>query len=178
MTAKHAAKLPSINTNGKRSVGRPTLYPQTPAARRKLIDAVIAYGEQGYSEVEIAHAIGVERVTMKMWANQNHENGVPEFITCFTRAMLASQAYYERAIRNDGIGHEKGQIHPSVWKHAVSCRFRADWGEDRQVFAASQGEGAKVQINYIMAPNASPPPVQLHSHHSDAMAIDVEGDES
>jgi len=173
MTAKHSKSLPSI----KRSVGRPTLYPQTPQARRKLLEAVIGYGEQGYSEVEIAHAIGVERVTMKQWANQNHENGVPEFITCFTRAMLASQAFYERAIRNDGIGHEKGQIHPSVWKHAVSCRFRADWGEPREQFAAGAGAGAKVEINYIMAPNTQAPPVQLHSHHSDAVTIDAEQDE-
>ena len=175
MTAKHAAKLPSI----KRPVGRPTLYPSTPQARRKLIDAVIAYGEQGYSEVEIAHALGIERQTMRNWANINDEaNCVPDFCAAFARAKLASQAWWEDKARTGAIGQERDQVHPSVWKHVVSCRFRADYGEDRQVFAASQGEGAKVQINYIMAPNASPPPVQLHSHHSGALTIDAESDES
>ena len=177
MTAKHAQSLTS-STNAKRPVGRPTLYPQTPAARRKLIESVIAYGEQGYSEVEIAHAIGIERITMKAWANPNHENSVPEFITAFARAKLASQSWWEEKARNGLIGQERDQVHPSVWKHVVSCRFRADYGEDRQVFAAGQTSAARVSINYIMAPNSAPPAVQLHSHHSDAMAIDVDGEES
>ena len=177
MPAKHTQSLTS-STNAKRPVGRPTLYPQTPAARRKLLEAVLSYGEQGYSEVEIAHAIGIERITMKAWANPNHENSVPEFITAFTRAKLASQSWWEEKARNGLIGQERDQVHPSVWKHVVSCRFRQDYGEERQVFAAGQGAAPRVAINYIMAPNTSAPPVQLHSHQNEPLAIDIEGDES
>ena len=175
MTAKHAAKLPSINT-GKRSVGRPTLYPQSPQARRKLLDAVIAYGEQGYSEVEIAHAIGVERITMKGWADVNNDRCVHEFATAFARARLASQSWWEDKARTGQVGSERGLVHPSVWKHVVSCRFREDYADERQAFAAGAGAGARVEINYIMAPNTQAPPVQLHSH-GDPVTIDVEGDE-
>jgi len=175
MTAKHAAKLPSINT-GKRSVGRPTVYPSTPQARRKLLDAVIAYGEQGYSETEIAVAIGIDRVTMRGWANTNHGSYVPEFSSALARASQMSQSWWEDKARTGLIGQERDQVHPSVWKHVVSCRFRADYGEDRQAFAAGAGAGARVEINYIMAPNAQPPAVQLHSH-GEPVTIDVERDE-
>ena len=172
MPAKHASKLPSI----KRPVGRPTLYPQTPAARRKLLDAVIEYGEQGCSQNEIAVKLGVDRGTMKGWANPNHGSHVPEFSTVLARATQIAEAYFEEKIRNGGVGHDRDQIHPSIFRHVLATRFRSDYGERDDGMRPGQGQtGAKVQINYIMAPGVDAPPVQLHS---DAVTIDAEGDES
>ena len=113
---------------------------------------------------------------MRGWANTNHGSHVPEFSSALARASQMSQSWWEDKARTGLIGQERDQVHPSVWKHVVSCRFRSDYGEDRQTFAAGAGAGAKVEINYIMAPNAQPPAVQLHSH-GEPVTIDIDGDE-
>ena len=177
MTAKHAKTLPSI-AKGKRGVGRPTVYPQSPQARRKLLDAVIAYGEQGYSETEIAVAIGVERSTLKAWGSPNNVNGVAEFIPALARAKESAQAWWESKARRGDIGTEPGMINAQAFKFVLASRYRSDYAERPQIYTPGQaGAGAKVEINYIMAPNTQAPPVQLHSHQSEPVTIDIEGDE-
>ena len=136
MTAKHAAKLPSI----KRPVGRPTLYPQTPAARRKLHDTVLECASQGCSENEIAVKLGVDRSTLFRWSNPKDDRCVPEFVNVIARARDLSLAYFEDKIRNGGVGHDRDQIHPSIFRHVLATRFRADYGERDDSMRPGQGQ--------------------------------------
>jgi hypothetical protein len=140
-------------------IGAPHKYPRALEDRRALMSAVIECGRQGFSECEIAEAIDVSRVTMKGWANPNHQSHVPEFAEALDRAKHASQAWWERQARKGGIGTEPGMINAQVWKHVTACRFRADYAERPVAYAPGQaGAGARVKINYIMAA-----PTQLHS---------------
>ena len=147
------ASKPTTSAIARRPVGRPSKYPRSLEDRRKLLEAVVNYGEQGYSETEIAVAIGVDRTTMRAWANQNHSNYIPEFAAHLARAKEASQAWWEERARIGAIGTEPGMINAQVWKHITSCRYRGDYADRPDGFARQQGDSApSVQINYIAAP--------------------------
>ena len=159
-------------------MGAPHKYPRLLEDRRALMSAVIECGKQGFSESEIAVAVGISRRTLKSWASPNHGSHVPEFAEAFERALLASQAWWEAKARKGGIGTEPGMINAQVWKHVTSCRFRADYAERPTAYTPGQGASAKVEINYIMAA-----PNQLHSTNQpkhitiNANPIDVDTDE-
>jgi len=159
-------------------MGAPHKYPRLLEDRRALMSAVIECGKQGFSESEIAVAVGISRRTLKSWASPNHGSHVPEFAEAFERALLASQAWWEAKARKGGIGTEPGMINAQVWKHVTSCRFRADYAERPTAYTPSQGASAKVEINYIMAA-----PNQLHSTNQpkhitiNANPIDADTDE-
>ena len=160
-------------------VGRPHKYPRALEDRRDMMSAVIRCGRQGFSETEIAVAIGVGKVTMQHWANPNHSSYVPEFAEALTRAKEAAQAWWESKARKGAIGTEPGMINAQAFKFVLASRYRADYAERPAVYAPGQGgASAKVEINYIMAA-----PNQLHSTNQpnhitiQANPIDADTDE-
>jgi len=106
--------------------GRPSSFPKTDAEICDLCDRMVAAGDQGMSEVEIACEIGIPRQTMRDWAEGGKD---PRFSAAFARAKEASQAWWERNAREAKIGTLPGQINPSIWKHVVACRFKEDYSE-------------------------------------------------
>jgi len=80
-----------------------------------MCDQVIECGRQGMAITEMAVELGIDRKTLYRWRGQH-----PEFATALTRALEASQAWWERAART---GDANEVIGPAIWKHAVNCRF-------------------------------------------------------
>ena len=113
----------------KPRVGRPTTYAP------RFCDLVIEAGARGESEVGMAVACGVPRVTMRGWAKQH-----PEFSTALLMAKDLSQKWWEDAARS---GHAQSVIGPTIWKHSVASRFREDYGE-RQVIEQTVRDAADV----------------------------------
>ena len=105
------------------------------------------------SEAEIARALDIPQGTMRSWADPNHSSYVgAEFSHVLARAKDLAQAWLEEAFRTGKLGHEAGQMHPSVYKFHMTHRY-ADYKEQQAGFAARNGEAApRVQINYIAAP--------------------------
>lgn len=110
-------------------VGRPTTYDP------RFCEVVIEAGARGESEVGMAVACGVPRVTMRGWAKQH-----PEFSTALLMAKDLSQKWWEDAARS---GHAQSVIGPTIWKHSVASRFREDYGE-RQVIEQTVRDAADV----------------------------------
>lgn len=98
--------------------GRPSTYDP------RFCEIVIEAGARGESEVGMAVACGLPRVTMRGWAKQH-----PEFSTALLMAKDLSQKWWEDAARS---GHAQSVIGPTIWKHSVASRFREDYGE-RQI---------------------------------------------
>ena len=98
--------------------GRPSTYDP------RFCEIVIEAGARGESEVGMAVACGLPRVTMRGWAKQH-----PEFSTALLMAKDLSQKWWEGAARS---GHAQSVIGPTIWKHSVASRFREDYGE-RQI---------------------------------------------
>lgn len=125
MSEQHAT--PTGQSGDTPRVGRPSTYDP------RFCDVVIEAGAQGESEVGMAVACGVPRVTMRGWAKQH-----PEFSTALLMAKDLSQKWWEDAARS---GHAQSVIGPTIWKHSVASRFREDYGE-RQVIEQTVRDGA------------------------------------
>lgn len=93
--------------------GRPSTY------KPEYCDAVIQYGKQGKSQVQIAVALGIPRSTMHSWAEQ-HE----EFSAALTRAKECEQDWWENAGQT-GLTADK--FNSAVWSKSMSARFRDDY---------------------------------------------------
>jgi hypothetical protein len=111
-------------------VGRPSTYDP------RYCEIIIEAGARGESEVGMAVACGVPRVTMRGWAKQH-----PEFSTALLMAKDLSQKWWEDAARS---GHAQSVIGPTIWKHSVASRFREDYGE-RQIIDQTVRDGADVR---------------------------------
>lgn len=93
-------------------MGRPSKY--DPA----FCDAVIGFGQDGYSKAEMASALDVTRPTMDEWAKAH-----AEFSYALQRAHEHSLAWWEKQARTNLAtqGFQSG-----LWKQAVSGRFPAE----------------------------------------------------
>ena len=108
--------------------GRPSKYPQDQAAQKALHDMILELGAKGLSEAAIAHELGVPRTTLRSWAERN-----AELSSTISRAMEASQAWWEKQARTGVVGNQPGQINPAVWQKTVSSIFRKDYSERVEV---------------------------------------------
>jgi transposase len=99
-------------------------------------------GAEGYSVVEMAAEIGVNRSTLeKEWPEAN-----PEFSQAFTQSRQLSQAWWERQGRmNLLIPQGGGTFQASVWSRSMAARFPADWRE-KSVTELTGANGGPVQI--------------------------------
>lgn len=124
--------------------GRPTTY--TP----EYCDAVIEMGKQGYSVVEMAAEIGVDRKTLEQaWPEAN-----PEFLQAFTHAKQCSQAWWEKIGRDNLlIPQGGGTFQASVWSRSMAARFPHDWRESSKVdHTSSDGSMSPPKIITLCAP--------------------------
>jgi hypothetical protein len=96
--------------------GRPTLYDP------EYCEAVVGYGREGMSVVEMAAEIGVARNTLETEWPSAH----PEFLEAFTHARQLSQAWWERTGR---VGMMSKGIDGGIWSRSMAARFPSDWRE-------------------------------------------------
>ena len=112
--------------------GRPTSY------RAEYCDDVIRMGGEGFSIVEMAAEIGVNRVTLEVeWPEK-----WPDFSRAFAQARLLSQAWWERQGRN-GLSADKFQA--SLYSRSMAARFPADWRETSRVESTGK-DGGKIEV--------------------------------
>lgn len=99
--------------------GRPTDYSDDHCA------TVLRMGREGCSVVEMADEIGVHRDTLYEW-----EKVYPDFSDAFTRARLASQAWWERQGRTNLTTQG---FNASLWSKNMGCRFKGEWTEKTEL---------------------------------------------
>jgi hypothetical protein len=99
--------------------------PTNTAYRPEMCDKIREWGKTGKSKVWMAANLGISRETLDQWAKVH-----VELSDALTHARTAAQAYWE------DLG-EQGMMLPgfqgSVWAKNISCRFREDWTESKNV---------------------------------------------
>lgn len=118
-----------------RTVGRPSDY--APA----YCGVVIRLGQEGYSKTEIAEALDVHRDTLYEWEKQH-----PEFSDALSRAMFASQAWWEAQARA-GIRAPTASFNAGLFGKVMAARFPAEWRESKDVNLGGQKEGVPVVVD-------------------------------
>lgn len=99
--------------------GRPTDY------RPEFCDQVVEWGRMGYSKAQIARELDVSRQTVDTWCSVH-----PEFLDSITHARDLALAWFESKGQE---GLEKSGFNASLWAKMVSCRFREDYTERKEV---------------------------------------------
>ena len=99
--------------------GRPTTYDP------KFCDKVLELGAEGKSRAQIASALGVAKATIQNW-----EAAHPEFLAAMTHARDEAQAWWE-GMGQAGLTMQG--FNASLWAKNVSCRFREDYSEPKNV---------------------------------------------
>lgn len=95
--------------------GRPSKY--DPA----MCDVVIACGAEGKTLAEMADEIGVNRSTMREWAEQH-----PEFSAAVKTGLDKAQAWWERKGREATFGAIPG-YNATSYIFQMKNRFKDDW---------------------------------------------------
>lgn len=97
--------------------GRPTLY------KPEYCKAVIEFGREGYSKMQMASALNVATSTLDYWTSKHGE-----FLEALTRARQYSQAWWESiAQQNLIIPQGGGTFNAVAWAKSISARFPADY---------------------------------------------------
>lgn len=113
--------------------GRPSKY------NPEYCDRVIEMGEQGYSVVEMAAELRVDRSTLEGEWVSAHE----EFSQAFKLSRMLSQAWWEKQGRmNLMIPQGGGNFKEGLWSRNMAARFPADWRENKGVELTGPGGGA------------------------------------
>lgn len=99
--------------------GRPTAYDPSHC------ETVIELGKAGKSLVQMAAHFDVTRETIYEWARVH-----PQFSDALSRAKTHSQDWWENAGQTGMLG---GQFNNGVWNKVMSCRFREDYSEPKNV---------------------------------------------
>ena len=119
--------------------GRPTSY------KPEYCESVIEMGKQGFSVVEMAAEIGVDRKTLE----QAWPTSEPEFLQALTQAKQLSQAWWERKGRESLlIPQGGGTFQASVWSRSMAARFPHDWREKSET-AHTGPDGGPLEIKTI-----------------------------
>lgn len=116
-------------------LGRPTLY--NPA----FCERVVELGREGKSRAQIASALDVAKATIQNWEAEH-----PEFLAAMTRARDEAQAWWE------GMGQyglTAGQFNSALWAKNVSCRFREDYSEPKNVILSGDAANPVRTVNRV-----------------------------
>lgn len=110
---------PPVEDAPKNPGGRPSLY------KPEYCERVIELGEKGFSQCEIAVALGHPRTTMRSWADQ-HE----DFAKALAYAKECEQAWWENVGRAS-LGADRFQA--QVWKKSMESRFKDDYTDRKEL---------------------------------------------
>lgn len=117
------------------SGGRPSVY--DPA----MCEKVIELGKQGKSVTQIACALDVVKQTLHNWMDQH-----PEFLDAMTRARAFSQSWWEEMGQ---AGLTTPGFNASLWAKNVSCRFREDYSEPKNVVLSGDAANPVRTVNRV-----------------------------
>jgi hypothetical protein len=115
--------------------GRPSVY--DPA----FCEQAIELGKLGKSLVQIACAFDVTRETIYAWMREK-----PEFSDAMTRAKAHSQAWWEEMGQ---AGLTMQGFNASLWAKNVSCRFREDYSEPKNVILSGDAANPVRTVNRV-----------------------------
>jgi hypothetical protein len=115
--------------------GRPSVY--DPAFCEKVVEL----GKLGKSLVQIACALDVTRETIYAWMRDK-----PEFSDAMTRAKAHSQAWWEEMGQ---AGLTMQGFNASLWAKNVSCRFREDYSEPKNVILSGDAANPVRTVNRV-----------------------------
>lgn len=117
------------------AAGRPTLY--DPA----YCERVVELGMEGKSRAQIASALGVAKATIQNW-----EAAHPEFLAAMTHARDEAQAWWE-GMGQAGLTMQG--FNASLWAKNVSCRFREDYSEPKNVILSGDAANPVRTVNRV-----------------------------
>ena len=98
--------------------GRPSVY------RDEFCERIIELGKLGYSQAQMAAALGVAKQTITDWAKSRSD-----FSDALTLARTFSQSWWEGKAQT---GLEDRNFNAGIWDKSVKSRFRDDY-TDRTV---------------------------------------------
>ena len=105
--------------------GRPSLY------KPEYCERVVELGKLGYSPMQIAAYLDIDRSTLYDWSDK-----YPEFSTSLKRAKVYEQAWWEQMGMQ---GLVSGKFNAMVWSKSVAARFREDYTERKEVSGIDGG---------------------------------------
>jgi hypothetical protein len=117
------------------AAGRPTLYDSAYCER------VVELGMEGKSRAQIASALGVAKATIQNW-----EASHPEFLAAMTHARDEAQAWWE-GMGQAGLTMQG--FNASLWAKNVSCRFREDYSEPKNVILSGDAANPVRTVNRV-----------------------------
>lgn len=106
-------------------LGRPSLY------KPEYCERVVELGKLGYSPMQIAADLDIDRSTLYDWSDK-----YPEFSTSLKRAKVYEQAWWEKTGME---GLVSGKFNAMVWSKSVAARFREDYTERKEVSGIDGG---------------------------------------
>ena len=115
--------------------GRPSLY--DPAYCEKVIEM----GKMGKSIVQMASAFDVTRETIYEWTRVH-----PEFSDAISRAKVHAQHWWEEMGQ---AGLTMQGFNASLWAKNVSCRFREDYSEPKNVILSGDAANPVRTVNRV-----------------------------
>ena len=108
----------AIEPAARRKVGRPTNY------KPEFVQALEGLGSEGLSETSMAVRIGLDRQTMRGYADPNHASYVMEFSAALAREKEISQDWWEEEGRKSL--HDR-TFQGNVWQYVLNNRFGRDY---------------------------------------------------
>lgn len=117
------------------AVGRPSAY--DPAFCEKVVEL----GKLGKSVTQIACALDVSKETVYAWIREK-----PEFSDAMTRARAYSQAWWEEMGQ---AGLTMQGFNAFLWAKNVSCRFREDYSEPKNVVLSGDAANPVRTVNRV-----------------------------
>lgn len=124
------------------SVASSSYSPVESAYNPKFCAVVIAMGEQGKSETQMALACNVTRATLRNWAKDPDK---PEFRQAIALAHDLSRMWWEQTGQENlkQFGFQSG-----LYNKIISCRFRKDYGD--QVAVEHSGDAERPVVTKIV----------------------------
>lgn len=107
--------------------GRPTLYQES------FCTDVLGYGAEGMSRAQIAVELGVSMATVQNW-----EAAHPDFLAAMVHARTLAQAWFEKKAQR-GLDMPTKEFNAGLWAKQVSCRFREDYTERKELDHSGSG---------------------------------------
>lgn len=97
-----------------------------------MCEIVVDLMREGANKVEICAELGISKPTLYFWSDPEHELYKPEFKAAIDEGMVHAQAFWEKALRQAALGHNK-DANPTLMIFTMKNRFRDDWSDVQKV---------------------------------------------
>lgn len=121
--------------------GNPPWRPLIPLYKPRYCQKVIDWGKKGWTETQMAVAIGVTRAAMRKWRFTH-----PEFGEALAYANDCAKAYWEE-IASVNLGNK--DFREKTWSKIMACRWRDEYSERVLMSDSDDDEDERKQVDVL-----------------------------